>query len=84
MSLCFILLKPAGKDGFISFENLELHFLLQVQSGAIVLAKIFLPKVKTYASPPRTFGFLTFLCYWSSFHTCFLGSAGEPSTEIST
>jgi hypothetical protein len=77
-------LKAARKDCYISLENLEVHFPLQEQSGAIVLDGIFFPKVKTYASPHRTFHFLTFLCHWSSFHACFLGYAGEPSTEIST
>jgi len=58
--------------------------MLQEQPGAIVFARIFFPKVKTYASPHGTLGFLTLLCHWSSFHACFLSSAYKPSTEIST
>jgi hypothetical protein len=54
------MLKAARKDCFKSLENLEVHFLLQKQPGAIVLARIFFPKVKTYASP-HTFAFLTIL-----------------------
>jgi hypothetical protein len=63
-------------------ENFEVHFLLQEQPEAMVLAGIFFPEVEIYASPCRIFRFLTYLCHCSSFLACFLGFAGELSTKL--
>jgi hypothetical protein len=63
---------------------MEVHFLLQEQSGAMVLAGIFSPELETYVSQRRVLRFLTFLCHCTSFPARFLGFAGEPSTELST